>query len=94
MKSYKALAPVALFPGTVVHLTTAQARIRAHALEKQGKGNTFLVTSRIEFKAGESFKVDGDLPKNLAELVEPEEAQTAVPPAPPAPSPAPAPPAA
>lgn len=92
MKSYKALAPVALFPGTVVHLTKAQAETRAHALERHGKGsNTFIVTARIEFKAGESFKVDGDLPKNLAELVEAEKVQTSVPPPPPPPAPAPAP---
>lgn len=89
MKSYKALAPVALFPGTVVHLSKAQADTRAHALERQGKGNTFLVTSRIEFKAGESFKVDGELPKNLAELVEAEKVQTSAPPPPPPPAPAP-----
>ena len=97
MQTYKALSAVGLHVGAVVHLSTAQANTRLHALERQGKGNTFVVRSPIQFKAGESFKVEGDMPKHLAELVEVEgkkEVQTSAPPpppAPPAPAPAPAP---
>ncbi len=76
MKSYKVLAAISLYPGTVVQLTKEQAEPRSHALERQGKGGTFTVTQPIQFKAGETFKTDSELPKVLAERIEPEKVQT------------------
>jgi hypothetical protein len=93
MQQYTAVAPVGLNAGAVVKLTKKQAAKREHAIQQQGKGNTYLVLSRIEFKAGETFHVDGELPKSLAELVEDKKAEGggAPPPPPPPPPPAPAP---
>lgn len=70
MQTYKATAAVGINPGAVVKLTDEQAAARAHAITAQGKSGTYLVRSRIEFKGGEIFQVDGDMPKNLADFVE------------------------
>lgn len=94
MHQYTAIAPVGVNAGALVKLTKKQASRREHAIEQQGKGNTYLVKSRIEFKAGETFHVDVELPKNMAELVEEKKSDIDSPSPPPPPPPAPpAPPA-
>lgn len=67
MQTYQATGVVGLNAGAQVKLSKEQAASRAHALTAQGKG-VYLVRERIEFKAGEIFGLDGDLPKHLAEL--------------------------
>jgi hypothetical protein len=97
MHHYTAVAPVGINAGALVKLTKKQAGKREHdAIQQQGKSTTYLVLSRIEFKAGETFHVDGELPKSMAELVEDKKADSdspppppPAPPAPPAPAPAP-----
>ena len=50
-------------------LSGEQAKCRAHALKEIKKG-VYEVLSPVEFKQGEVFGHDGDLPKVLANLVE------------------------
>lgn len=71
MQTYHAIGVVGINPGAQMRLSKEQAAARAHALTAQGKGGFYLVRARIEFKAGETFHLDGELPKHLADLVEP-----------------------
>jgi hypothetical protein len=86
MKTFRTLAPVGVNPGALVALSKEQAAARAFGIRKADKKGTYEVTQRIEFKAGETFELDGELPKNLADLVEEKGKRAA-----PAPAPTPAP---
>jgi len=56
--------------GTVLTLSKGQAAIRSHALKALGDGR-YETTAPVEFKVGESFGYDGELPKSLASVIEP-----------------------
>jgi hypothetical protein len=76
MKMFKTTGAVGLNAGAMVLLTPAQAESRAAALlPVKPKAGLYQVKNRIEFKSGETFGFDGDLPKSMAELVEPEVAK-------------------
>ncbi|MXS85296.1 hypothetical protein ABO04_05020 [Nitrosomonas sp. HPC101] len=64
MEQYTATRPVTLQFG-VLGLTAQQAAARAHNLDKLNDGR-FRIVAPVQFKAGESFEYDGDLPKSLA----------------------------
>lgn len=68
---YIALAVVAFAAGADLGLTEAQASARAHALTPiGGRKGWYTTTGPVQFKAGEEFQHDGELPKALAESVE------------------------
>lgn len=71
MRNYRTTATTGLNPGAEVALTASQAAARQHALKPTGKRGVYLVTLRVEFKAGETFGYDGDLPKSMADDVTP-----------------------
>ena len=66
MKKYKANAVVGLLSGKV-KLTKDQASSREFSVECiSKKGNTYKIIEGIQFKAGEEFSYDGDIPKSVA----------------------------
>lgn len=68
---YIALAVVAFAAGAELGLTEAQASARKHALTPMpGRKGWYIATGPTQFKVGEQFLHDGDLPKALAEAVE------------------------
>lgn len=71
MKRYIVNQPVTLHSG-VLELSESQAEVRAHNLVPLG-GGRFQIVATVQFKGGESFGFDGDLPKALAALLEPEQ---------------------
>lgn len=68
MEQYIATRPVTLQFG-VLGLTGQQAMARLHNLVRLNNGK-FRIMEPVQFKAGESFAYDGDLPKSLAARVE------------------------
>jgi hypothetical protein len=69
MKTYTVTGPVvALALGTLA-LTSAQAGLRAHALDPLGE-DRYNIRSRVEFKKGETFGYDQEIPKALADCLE------------------------
>ena len=64
MNRYLVVAAVAFHAGTVLGLSDAQAKARAHALEPVAKGQ-WRVRGRVEFKAGEEIALAGDVPKAM-----------------------------
>lgn len=74
MNKYVVTNPVTLRSG-VVRLTKEQASKRAHALEPAGKD--YRIIGQIQFKTGEEFGYEGDLPKSMAENLTTKEAAEA-----------------
>lgn len=72
---YEVTAVSARINSGVLELTKEQAGPRLHNL-KLIKGNKYEVLNTVEFKRGEVFGYDGDLPKVLADVMEPEAAKT------------------
>lgn len=70
---YTAIAIVTLPAGAVLGLSESQAATRKHALEPGKKKGFYTSTATVQFKVGESFHYDGDLPKGLADSLESEE---------------------
>lgn len=68
MKIFKTKAPVSIHSGKL-RLTEKQALARASMVTKERAG-LYRVIKPMEFKAGEKFGYDGELPKSLAALVE------------------------
>lgn len=56
-------------PGTVLALSERQAARRASLLQPEGDGR-WRTTAPVQFKAGEEFGTEADLPKALAAVVE------------------------
>lgn len=77
MNKYQATVVTNLIGGNV-ELDADQFRRRRHAVTKNEDGS-YAVKNKIQFKAGEEFGYDGDVPKglaeNLAELVDEAEAE-------------------
>ena len=71
---YEVTAVSARINSGVLELTKEQAGPRLHNL-KLIKGNKYEVLNTVEFKRGEVFGFDGDLPKVLASALEPESAK-------------------
>lgn len=65
----RALHTVTIGPGTVLALSARQAARRAAVLLPEG-GGRWRTTALVQFKAGEEFGIDAELPKALAELLE------------------------
>lgn len=80
---YLATTTVSFGPGTRLGLTKDQAAARAHALTAAGRGQ-YITRTAVQFKAGEVFNFDGEMPKGLADLVA-SPAAASPPPPPPAP---------
>lgn len=68
MEQYIATRPVTLQFG-VIGLTEQQAMARLHNLDRLDNGK-FRIVQPVQFKAGESFEYDGELPKSLAAQIE------------------------
>lgn len=68
MNKYITSHPVTLGVGTVLGLTDAQAHARRHALKKIGTGR-YEATAPVNFKSGEAIAVEGELPKNLGDVI-------------------------
>lgn len=75
IQKYEVTAVSARINSGVLELTKEQAGPRMHNL-KPIKGNKYEVLNTVEFKRGEVFGFDGDLPKVLASALEPESAKT------------------
>lgn len=71
IQKYEVTAVSARINSGVLELTKEQAGPRMHNL-KPIKGNKYEVLNTVEFKRGEVFGFDGDLPKVLASALEPE----------------------
>lgn len=75
---FKAIAAVTFGAGTVLGLTEDQVRARSHLLapvhkDKLAKGDKpawYETKAATQFKCGEEFLYDGDLPKALAAVLE------------------------
>jgi membrane protein involved in colicin uptake len=67
---------VAVIVQGVMHLTDEQAKHRERNLKKLGKGR-YEVIGAVQFKRGEEFGYEGDLPKNMAENLTTKEAAEA-----------------
>jgi len=64
---YVSTQPITLPEGSVLGLTPAQAAPRRHALKPTGKRGVYTTTQPVQFKAGESFYYDGDIPRGMAD---------------------------
>jgi len=74
MKYYTVLAFAQIAVGTLA-LTPAQARTRTHALKALGHDH-YEVIAPVEFKIGETFGYDLELPRTLALALEEEKEQS------------------
>lgn len=74
MTRYKVTARSVVIPSGVIALTAGQAGTRQHNLKPLGSGR-FEIQRAVEFKAGEEFGYEGDLPKALADNLEEIEVQ-------------------
>lgn len=70
MDKYLVVAPLTLGAGVRLGLSKEQAAARSHALKAAGKG-VYVTTAPVQFKAGEQIAVADELPKALAELLNP-----------------------
>lgn len=68
MNRYLIVAPATFGAGTRVGLSKEQAAARVQALRQLG-GGLYVALQPVQFKAGETVGVDGDLPKAMADLV-------------------------
>jgi hypothetical protein len=66
---YTATATVTLGPGAIIGLSQKQAARRAHLLEPTHREGVFTAKAAVQFKAGEEFDYEGELPKNLVDIV-------------------------
>lgn len=68
---YTAVSVVTLPAGATLVLTEQQAAARQHALQSvAGARGRYTSTQPIQFKAGEVFVYEGELPKAMAQAVE------------------------
>lgn len=77
MKNYTTTQLVSLAAGSLLRLSVAQAVARRHALEpfkvpgeKEPQVVVVKAVAAVQFKAGETFGYEGELPKALADFVE------------------------
>lgn len=68
---YTALLPITIMPGTVVGMDDAQAFRRRALVKPVAKAKGYYeATSAFQFKAGEAFEVENELPKSMVETVD------------------------
>jgi len=77
MDKYLIVAPATFGAGTRLGLSQEQAEARAQALKEVAKG-VYVAQQPVQFKAGETVAIDGDLPKSLGEAVAAPKAKKAV----------------
>jgi hypothetical protein len=70
MKKYRAVQMITLAAGSVVEFDARQAADRKGRIEPLGD-DRYRLMAILQIKAGERFGFDGDLPKAMAEDVEP-----------------------
>lgn len=68
MEKYLIVATATFGAGLRLGLSKEQAAARANALKEVGKG-VYVAQQPVQFKAGETVGIDGDLPKSLGEAV-------------------------
>lgn len=73
---YQAITKVRVMPGARVKLTKDQAHDARHLVELPAADGFCNVLHPFDFKAGDRFELDGDLPKGMAEALD-EPAKTA-----------------
>lgn len=75
MNKMTTTAVLTLGAGVTVGLTAAQAAVRTHALKtleapkdagKPGAIGKYAIVTPVQFKAGETIYIEGELPKHLA----------------------------
>jgi hypothetical protein len=69
---YLAITKVRVMPGARVKLSPEQAINARHLVEQQAKDGFCVVLHPFDFKAGDRFELEGDLPKHMAEALEDE----------------------
>ena len=76
MKVYTAAAVITLHEGRV-QLTQEQARRRKSQItsKRNQKSGTYSIVKPVQFKVGECFGYDGEIPKAMLEQLEPEDDQ-------------------
>ncbi len=70
MKDYITAGTISLHAGKV-RLSADQARRRMHLLagKESQKSGIFEIVKPLQFKAGEAFGYDGEIPKTLSEII-------------------------
>jgi len=71
MNKYEITSTTTINQGARISLSKEQAEPRKTMLREVGKG-VYEVVSRVQFKVGEKIGYDGDLPRNLATLMQKE----------------------
>lgn len=75
---YTTIAVLSLQAGVLLGLTEAQAATRKTVLTAApARKGWYTTTGPVQFKRGEVFLFDGDLPKHLAQAVDPAEGREA-----------------
>jgi len=72
MTKYTTLAAITLPSGMVVGLAESQAAARKHLLAPAAGKGQYVTRDMVQFKAGETLHIEGDLPKNLQSSLEAE----------------------
>lgn len=67
---YRILQPLNFHAGALLGLTAEQAHVRRAVLKPLGDG-LYEVVTEVNFKAGEVITFKGDLPKAMADFVQP-----------------------
>lgn len=63
MQNYEVTGKSIRLGGGIVRLTDEQAKAREHLLEETDKPGIYKITGEFDFKKGEVFGFDGELPK-------------------------------
>ena len=74
MKRYITTAVVTIYTG-LIELTEAQAAARYSMVEKTDEPGIYSIKKPVQFKVGEHFGYDADLPKSVASSLEPEKSE-------------------
>lgn len=73
MKMFITLSAITLAVGSVVKLSEKQVNARKHCIKPvDAKKGIYELTEKTQFKTGETFGYEGELPKTLARFVEEE----------------------
>jgi hypothetical protein len=72
---YTAQQPIDVRPGQCVRLSAEQLRRRRSLVTPHAeRKGWFVATAAFQFKTGETFELDHELPKGMADAVEPKKA--------------------
>lgn len=70
MRKYRVVAGAAAFISGTLHLTEEQFKAREHALSATKTADEFRILGPVQFKRGEEIGFDGEVSKQLMELLE------------------------